>query len=248
MRENDSERLSDSHKFLIIIFEIKNFDSMKKIILILASVLIGITYCFAQKCSTSWPYLYEEFGHGELYFSNGSIVHLDMNVHLAKGTMHYVDENNIIREPDKKNLLFAKINNEKFMIVSGCVMKVVAEKDNGFIAAYYTADFQASNESGGAYGASSNSSATTKLTSINVPGVNQNIMNLKREKSSGTVVPIKTKYYIITLGKVIEADKKEVEANMSEEKLSGFKAFIKKNRIRWKDPSSLTLIIDYLNS
>ena len=31
MRENGSERLSDSHKFLIIIFEIKNFDSMKKI-------------------------------------------------------------------------------------------------------------------------------------------------------------------------------------------------------------------------
>ena len=29
MRENDSERLSDSHKFLIMIFEIKNFDSMK---------------------------------------------------------------------------------------------------------------------------------------------------------------------------------------------------------------------------
>lgn len=221
---------------------------MKRIILVLAFVLMGISYCFAQQCSTSWPYLYDDFGTGELYFSNGSIVHLNMNVHLAKGTLHFIDENNIIKEPEKKNLLFAKINNDKFMIVSGCVMKVVEERDKGFIAAYYTADFQASNESGGAYGASSNSSATTKLTSINVPGVNQNIMNLKREKSSGTVIPIKTKYYIVTLGKVIEADKKELESNMSKEKLSGFKAFIKKNRIKWKDPLSLTLVIDYLNS
>ncbi len=217
-------------------------------ILILVSALISVSYSFAQQCSTSWPYLYDDFKAGELYFSTGSIVYLDMNVHLAKGSLHYIDEENIIREPEKKNLLFAKIGNEKFMIVSGCVMKVLEERDNGFIAAYYTADFQASNESGGAYGASSNSSATTKLTSVNVAGVNQNIMNLKREKSSGTLAPIKTKYYIITMGKVLEADKKEVEANLGGDKLSGFKTFLKKNKIRWKEPSSLVLVIDYLNS
>lgn len=221
---------------------------MKKVLSIILFIIINYSCALAQNCSTAWPYLYEDFEKGELYFSNGSIIHLNMNVHLAKGTLHYIDDDNIIKEPDKKNLLYAKINSDKFMIISGCVMKIISEKDNGFIAAYYTADFQVSNESGGAYGASSNSSATTKLTSINVPGVNQNIMNLKREKSSGTKAPIKTKLYIITMGKVLEADKKEVENLLDEDKLAGFKLFLKKHKIRWKDPASLALVIDYLNS
>ena len=127
-------------------------------------------------------------------------------------------------------------------------MKVLARSDNGFIAQETLADMAALNSTGGAYGSSSNSIATQALSSLEGIGgsrSNMNHMELKNSKDDGQILPVKDKLFIVMNDAVVFAAKKDVSEIYGIDK-KALNSFIKENKIKWKDPQSLIVLLDYL--
>lgn len=74
-----------------------------------------------------------------------------------------------------------------------------------------------------------------------------NHMELKNAKDSGELLPLTTKLYLVLPGKVIYAAKKDVSdiEGIDKKELA---AFLKENKIKWKDPQSLLVLVDYVSS
>ena len=120
-------------------------------------------------------------------------------------------------------------------------MKVVAKNDNGMVVVEILGDFEASREATGAYGTSSTSSATMKLTSVQTDAqVNQNYMNILNEKDHGVPLRTVSTYYIFTA-------EKDVREALPADKADGWKTFLKTHKIKWKNPQSVLSVVDYLS-
>ena len=219
---------------------------MKKFLLAVLCFAAALTLR-AQEYSTSWPYLYPEFKEGTVYLTDGSKLVFNLNVHILHGRLHYVDKG-VIKEAVPDNLLLVKIGEDEYMNVDGSIMKVVAQNDKGLIAALQLGDFDKLRDTGGAYGSSTTSSATRRLTSIDVAGkVNQNHMELWESRHSGELVDLVSTYYIVTPEKTVEATQKAIRETLDDAGKDAFKKWLKQNKIKWKNPESLLTLTDFLN-
>ena len=219
---------------------------MKKLLLLLVSGLFVIS-SYAQECSTMWPYIYPEFKDATIYTKGGTKFDRKINIHVQGSTVHYIDDHGIIRETKSEDLLLVDTGNDKFMYVDGRVMKVVGTEEHGFIATLILGDFAKLNSTAGAYGSSSSSSAVTKLTSVEAGIIGQNHMQLKQNRDYGKLIELRTSYFIVVDGDVYPASKKAIESKLSEDKKTEFKAFLKKNKIKWNKVESLQNVLKFFN-
>lgn len=219
---------------------------MKRLLFLMLAGFVSLTLS-AQEPTTTWPYLYPDFTDGVIYMRGGQKIPQKVNVHLAKGRIHYIDDKGVVRELNTQQVLFTEIGSDQYMVVNGDVMKVVGNVEKGFVAIHTYIDFQRMNETGGAYGTSSTSSATKKLTSVETAGANVNHMELAQNRENGEEVFLKTNYYIVTGGKVYEASKKGIESQLPADKAAAYKSFLKEHKIAWKDPQSLLQLVDFLS-
>jgi len=218
---------------------------MKRLLFLLLACLVSQVMS-AQAVTTAWPYIYPNFTDGIIYMRGGQKIPQKVNIHLAKGRIHFIDDKGVVRELNAEKVLFTEIGSDKYMVVNGDVMKVVGNVEKGFVAVHTYIDFQRMNETGGAYGTSSTSSATMKLTTIETAGANMNHMELAQNKENGEEVFLKTDYYLVTGGRVYEATKKGIESQLPADKIAGYKSFLKGHKISWKDPQSLLQLVDFL--
>lgn len=218
---------------------------MRKILLVTIVSLLANLALAAQECSTTWPYLYPQFTQGVVHLTGGSKLQHPLNVHVQKGRLHYV-ENGLVKEAMNRDIFFIQIGEERYNVVNGDVMKVVATTEGGFVAAHYYADMDKLRETGGAYGSSSTTQATRLLTSIDMVGANTNHMEMWQNRNTGESISLICKYYLVTGKDVYPASKKGVETFLPESRLGEFKAFLKENKIKWKDPQSLIKVVDFL--
>lgn len=218
---------------------------MKRLI-ILAGLLAGIAAA-AQTPSTTWPYLYDNFTPGVIYMDGGAKSEVLMNVQVRHDRLHFIDKD-IIKEANLANVIAVTIGKDNYIPVSGELRKIVAQNENGVVAVSLLGDFAALQETGGGYGASSESASTRKLSSVEVDGqVNQNHMLILKEKENGADLNMLTTYYIIKGGSCIKATRKDVEDALSDSAKTGWKAWLKANKIKWKDPESLLKVVDYIS-
>lgn len=216
------------------------------------SILLFFTIIYtglnAQNCTTMWPYLYPDFQEGTIYFVNGQQSVQKVNIHVIKSTLHFLDQNDI-KEAITKDVILVEIGNNVFYSKNGQMMKVLKSNDKGFVALVQEGDLESVlNEGTAAYGASSNSSAVKKLSSIDIGGKTIiNHMEIKQNKDSGKELPLIDKYYIATKANVYPAIKSSLEEALPPAKKAELKPFLKKNKIQWKNPESLILLIDFIN-
>ena len=197
--------------------------------------------------TTTYPYLYPTFTEGKVILSGGKEEERKMNIHLRRDNLHYID-NGVIKAAFLTNVVAVEIGNDVFIPVDGRMLRVVAKNENGCVAEEILGDFEASLESGGAYGMSSTSSATMKLTSVQTDSqVNQNYMNILNEKSQGVELRVETKLWLVGPEFRVRATKKDVASVLTGEKAAGWKAFLKQHKIRWKEPQSLLAVVDYVS-
>ena len=213
-------------------------------------LLLSLSKVFAQdyQPTTTWPYIYPDFIAGELKTHSGVAKEGIFNVHLSKATLHFV-EDGIIREASSLEVFSVRIGQDYYANVGGTIMKVLARSDKGFVAQEVLADFAALNNTGGAYGASSNSISTQALSSMEGIGgtrSNMNHMELKNAKESGDILPTIAKIYIVLPNMVVYATKKDVSSVDGLDK-KALAAFLKENKIKWKDPQSLIALLDYVS-
>ncbi|MBR5274584.1 MAG: hypothetical protein IKU33_05005 [Bacteroidales bacterium] len=224
---------------------------MKLRIIIGIILLFSATSVFAQydkyNPTTTWPYMYADFAEGELKMNVGNPKVGKYNVHLLKGTLHFI-EGDLIREANSYEVFSVKIGNDYYANAGGRMMKVVAKNDNGFIAEETLANIAELNNTGGAYGSSSNSLSTQALSSMEGIGgtrSNMNHMELKNAKGEGEILPVTVKTYIVVPGYCIFAAKKDVSDLYGIDKKE-LNTFLKENSIKWKDPQSLLILVDFL--
>lgn len=218
---------------------------MKRILLLIISSLLATLAAHAQECSTTWPYLYPQFTDGAVHLTDGTKIQHKVNIHVKEGRLHYI-ENGFVKEAMNRDIFFVQIGGDRYNVVNGDVMRVIASQEGGFIAAHYAGDMAKLRETGGAYGSSSTTQATRLLTSIDMVGANTNHMELWENRNNGESIPLICKYYIVAGKNVYPASRRGIENLLSDDKKAEYKKFLKENRIKWKDPESLLKLVDFL--
>lgn len=221
-----------------------------RVLTLIAVVLLSASsWMSAQPYTTTWPYLYSDFQDGVIYMTGGQKIYHKLNVHLMRGRLHYLD-NGVVKEAFAGDIFYAEIgpDSDKFMVVNGDMMKVVAEQPNGFVADHITGDFEALMVGTGAYGMQANTEAVQSYSSLNIQGaVNVNHMLLLEEKGEGREFDLKHQLFIVTGGKVYRAVRSDIEKVLPKEDRAEFKAYVKQHKIKWKDPEKLLVLVDFLS-
>lgn len=224
---------------------------MKRISIFAAAaslLMLSATVSKAQSPTTTYPYLYPTFVEGQVILSGGKEEQRKMNVHLRYDNLHYIDEG-IVKSAFLTDVLAVEIGNDVFLPMGGQMFRVAAKDEKGFVLEEIIGDFEASVESGGAYGTSSTTSATMKLSSVQSDSqLGQTYMNILNEKSQGVELRVETRLWLYTSsGLKVRATKKEVGESLGEDNSAEWKAFLKTHKIKWKEAQSLLQVVDYLS-
>jgi len=205
-----------------------------------------VTTGLAQETTTMWPYRYPVFRQGTVHFKDHRLLEAQLNVHLLKSTLHYLDKEQI-KEANSSDIVVVRIGHDTYYVSNSQLLRVIAGDSAQYVAELVLADFDAIMSSGGAYGSSSNVQATRKLSSMEIGGVSiTNHMELKNKKDGGTLLPLFKKFVIVTADTIYTATRKGIESQLPETKKAAFKQFVKENKINWKDPASLAVLLDLL--
>ena len=220
---------------------------MKKVVSILLILQMGLILN-AQEATTTWPYLYPSFREGTVRLQGGKVRSQQLNIHLRHDALHYLDPEGRVMQAFLVEVVGAEIGEDAFLNVGGEMMKVVARSGKGCVVAEILGDYAALAETGGAYGSSSSTSATRKLSSVETDAqINQPHMLLMQEKENGQALGILTKYYLVWPGGQVQASRREVEKSLSPERKAAWKAWQKSHKIKWNKVESIAEVLDFLN-
>lgn len=224
---------------------------MKPLKSLIAAALFALsaTLCAAQgfEPTTTWPYIYEDFTAGKLVMNTGKVVEGKYNICIDDGRVHFID-GNLVKQASVVEVTSVQIGNDVYINAAGKMMRVLQKSDKGVVAEDISIDYARLNETGGAYGSSSNTVATTALSSLEGIGgtrTNMNHMELKNSKDNGKTLTLDKKYYLVFGGRCVHAAKRDVQDMPGIDK-GKLKTFFKTNKIKWKDPVSLITLVDYL--
>lgn len=218
---------------------------MKKFLTSFAIMFFALAVYGQNTVMDTWPYMYPEFASGTAYLRDGKKYEKEMNVHLAKGRLHFVD-GNAIKEANSGEIVLVELNGDQFTSLNGDIVKVIGDIERGYVAKKTSVDFQKLNETDGPYGTKIDAGATLSLTTFELTGVAGSYSELLRNRNEGSSLPLKNDYYIVTGGKVLNASKKAVENSLDAEGKAAFKTFQKQNKIKWQDTASLLQLVDFL--
>ena len=222
---------------------------MKSRILLFVAMLLLAGKAYAQyEPTTTWPYLYQDFTAGELQPLNSAARQGMFNIHIPHGCLHFID-GEMIRELSAAEVFSAKIGNDFYLCAGGRLMRVLAQSGNVYVLENSDVDMNQLNSTGGAYGSSSTTLATTALSSFENTASGAaatNHMQLKSSKEDGKILPIVSKKYILFPGRLVYAAKKDVmEIDGLEQSMTA--AFLKEQKIKWKEDASLLKLGVFLN-
>lgn len=221
---------------------------MRKALLITLALVCLSYLTGAQEPTTRWPYLFSEFRPGYVETSDGATRTYLLNIHLRRGQLHYLDADGLIHEAIIGDVVGAKVGSDSFLRVSDEMMRVIAQSEHGCVVEEVLGDFAALNETGGAYGVSSQTSATRRLSSIDTDSqINQNHMLLMQSRSDGQMLSLVKVYFLVYPGFAVKATRGEVEKVIPAERKAEWKAWNKANKVKWNQPESLVALLDFLN-
>lgn len=215
------------------------------------SIVFVIIHCMisamalAQNPTTTWPYVNNDFSNATVYLKSGGKLEYLANVHLQDCKLHYVKGDNIM-EAAMNDILVVELASKRYMNINNSLMEIVCEGEKGFVAKFSKPDYSKLNETGGAYGSSSNTTSTKALTSLEGFGSVTNHMLQQSEKEEGKVIPLKHEYYIVANGSVYPAQKKLFEKMLAADKQGALKGFLKENKIKWSSPDDLLKLVLFL--
>lgn len=223
---------------------------MKKLLTLAlwAAVLVPAAAQDVTGPTTTWPYLYPMFRPGTIVMEEGKTKAYEMNIHLRHDALHYLDQNGNVQEAFLTNVRGAEIDGDRYLNINGAMLKVEATSDKGCVVAEILGDFALVHETGGAYGSSSSTSATRKLSSIDTDNqINQHHMLLFQHKDSGQDLPLLTHYYLVYEGNTFPCGGAAVfQGALPSPKKAAWKDWKKSHKIKWNNPGSLVQLLDFL--
>ena len=226
---------------------------MKRLFVFFVFMQAALLTVVAQKFepNTKWPYLYEDFIPGTIFFEGNQKSTADMNIHLWGNVLHYVKADGKIYQSDEKKVIRVEIGSDAYIYVNHQLNRIVANEGTNLLVKLTKGDFDAMRSSGGgAYGSSLNSSSARDLSSLgfDLGGLDQPELGLMlQEKKEGRTIPLVEQYAFIIDNQQIEATKKGVEKFVGDTRADALKQFLKENKIKWKSEESLQQLLTFLS-
>ena len=221
---------------------------MKKTLLAITLLICGASIASAQYTpNTLWPYLYENFEPGTVYYKENKKSDGVFNVHLLGSVLHYLQDGTIYQATDK-DVARVEIGGDTYIYDNGKLMKVIAKKGESSLLKLTVGDFESLLSKSGAYGASSSTHSTKDLSSLEIKGLNNPSHGLMlQEKNDGRIFPLAIKYYILVKGELIPATRKDIEKSLDSTQEADWKKFTKENKIKWKSEEQLAEVLNFFN-
>ena len=226
---------------------------MRRLFVFFVFIQATLLTVMAQKYepNTKWPYLYEDFIPGTIFFEGNQKSTADMNIHLWGNVLHYVKADGKIYQSDEKNVIRVEIGSDAYIYVDHQLKRIVANEGTNLLVKLTKGDFDAMRSSGGgAYGSSLNSSSSRDLSSLgfDLGGLDHPELGLMlQEKKEGRTIPLVEQYSFIIGDQQIEATKKGVEKFVGDTRADALKQFLKENKIKWKSEESLQQLLTFLS-
>ena len=225
---------------------------MNRIFTVFGLLLLCVA-AHAQKFqpNTRWPYLYENFMPGTIYFKDNTKSSADMNIHLQGNVLHYTDKEGHILESNVNQVTRVEIDGDAYVCIGTRLMRIVDAAGPTdkltLLLCLVRGDFDAMREKGGAYGSSLNSAAARDLSSLDLGGLDSPLVGkLLQEKKDGRDIPLVTEYYFYHNGQLLDANKHESDKLAGAERTDEWKQFVKTNKIKWKREVSLRQVLHFL--
>lgn len=198
--------------------------------------------------TVNWPYLYPDFHQGELIMVGGTKSKARFNIHLGQGKLHFVNDDGIIGETSVASAVFVRIGEDEFVNIGGRLMKVLARSEKGSVVEETLADYSAVVRQDGAYGAPNANAAQGHSYDENYGNYSYLITNvyadLISQKEYGDPLPVTVNRFFVINGVSMPAAKKSITSMEGVDK-KAFAAFLKEEKINWKDPQDMLKVIDY---
>ncbi len=200
----------------------------------------------------SWPYMYEQFESGKVRTTNGALLtYASLNICIADGKLHYIEAGKIMQANMSQIFTALLGENDVYVNAGGKMYRVIVETDEGSILELTSVDVDELSKVDIGYGVSSSTASRTNtslaglgmetLDGVNM--VNMTITNAEQKKNSGNVLPLKKTLYLYVSGKVIPANKREIQQLVDKDTA---KAFFKANKIKWNKAESLLPLLPFL--
>lgn len=218
------------------------------IIALLSSGIVAIAQSYDYKPRESWPYLLEEFTAGEVRTSSGALLQDGFyNVCVTDGKLHYVNDGTIM-VANMLQIYTVQIGSRLFCNYSGCLYEVVDQQGYGFLVKKVLVDMSALNSSDIGYGISSATASTQRTNNLGVDGgvtANVQLQTAVANAMSGPELPLQESWFFLYRGNLIEANKRAF-LHMDGMDQAAAKAFLKRERIRWNKPESLSKVLEFI--
>ena len=210
---------------------------MKKLLSFIIMALFTLSASAQYEPNTKWPYVYENFTDGTIYFDGNKKSAAKLNIHLL-GKIFQSGDKDVVR---------VEIGSDVYLFCGKRMMKLCASKGDDALLLLEKGDFDSLVEGTGAYGSSLNSSAARDLSSLDLGGLDKpELGRMLQEKNDGSIISIRPEYYFVINGEQVEATKKGLDKYFKDSKPDEWKAFQKANKIKWKDAESLAKILDFI--
>lgn len=230
---------------------------MKRSYLLLLCCLLLPIAGLAQRYAPTepWPYLYEDFQGGNIFTNKEEMIGYDqLNVNVINGRLHYV-ENGTIMEANMLNIHVVRIDKDVYLNVGGRLMRVLRESEHAAVVLGTEVDFEEMKKANIGYGRSS--VASTQDVSLmalagsdnygNLGGLlNKTLLDVQKNKYNGKVVPLKEQIFLVVDGILFQADRSSVVNHAGVDKKAAVD-FIKKNKIKFRNPEDLEKLGEYLH-
>lgn len=218
-----------------------------RIITLWLCVCTAVALAQEYEPNTRWPYLYEQFTGGSVFFPEGRKDSLQLNIHLMGNVLHYVHKNGKIYQNSDKDIRRVEIGGDVYLPVDGKWMQLMAHREGGELLKLVRADFDVLFTGTGAYGASLNSSATRDLSSLDLGGLNTpELGKMLQERREGKTLPLVNEYFFRIGDQFYPATRKDVEAHLPAARAAEWKSFQKTAKVKWKREESLAGVLEFL--
>lgn len=168
------------------------------VLLLVQTSLLMAQAKYSEKVTDKWPYLYEEFQEGLLYFDGTKVSKASFNVDVANQSLVYFEDDQKLKSISKSITIDSLLLGSTKFFKIGDMYEVLAQHGKKALLRKVRIDLNAASETGGGYGTGSATDATTRLTSVDVAnytGVAYEVMKL--ELGKGKAFETITGYYLI---------------------------------------------------
>lgn len=204
----------------------------------------------AHEPRETWPFLYDDFVEGTTRTRSGELLTgAKFNITATDNRLLYLKDETIMLA-DMNSIYTVGIGDDVYLNILGQLYKVLSELDKGLVLMQYSLDIDELNKVNIGYGVSS-SAASAQGLQVSLDGrfnfVNTNIQQSWHDKDSGAKLPMKESLYLYVGDTLIPATQHTITTWPGVDKKEA-NAFIKKEKIKWKQTESLEKIVIFLDS